>query len=93
MQRLNLDTEEPSVQRFVAELSLHPEGLELELHGRVVCQVVRPAQLSVAEREELMDKVAAQLTRAHQRNRMVPARVIKRAVRKAVAEVRCKGTA
>ena len=88
MHRVKLDSAPPSVKKFVRGLLLESDGVELELDGQVVCKVIGPHQLTEADREALLDKVTKQIRRAHQRNKDVPARVIEREVRDAVAQVR-----
>jgi hypothetical protein len=88
MKRVSLDTATPAVKKFVRSLPIGGEGVELELDGKVVCEVVAPRSISPAERASLIAraKVLAELARS--RNKGVPARVIEREGQDAVDEVR-----
>jgi hypothetical protein len=91
MHRVNLDTADSAVKKFLGSLPLDPDGVELELAGKVVYKVTGPAQLTDAEKQRLLDKVRANIRQAHERNKDVPARVIARKVDKAVKTVREQG--
>jgi hypothetical protein len=88
MQRMSLDSAATAVQEFVRSLNFDPEGIELELNGRVVCKVISPYQLTEEERDELLKGGVSLMREAQSRNKGVPAKVIEREVREAVDEVR-----
>ena len=90
MNRVKLDDQAAAVKKFVRSLPLEPEGVELELNGRVMCRVVSPNLLSDKEKKALFGRVADQLKRSHDRNRRVPTRTIEREVSKAVKQVRSR---
>jgi hypothetical protein len=88
MKRVNLDQAQPAVKRFVRDLQIGAEGVELELDGKVVCEVVPPQTISPAERAALLLRGRELAQRARARNKGVRARVIEREVQQAVDEVR-----
>lgn len=88
MKRVSLDTATTAVKTFVRSLPIDTEGVELELDGRVLCEVLPPRSISPDERESLIVRARALADRARMRNKDVPARVIEREVRQAVNEVR-----
>jgi hypothetical protein len=88
MSRVILDKAAPAVKKFVQRFSLGPEGVELELAGRVIGKFVPASQLSEAEIAEVIARGRALVRKARARNEGVPARIIEREVRQAVAEVR-----
>lgn len=88
MTRVILDRAPPAVKKFVQDLPIGPEGVELELAGKVIGKLIPAFQLSEAEKGRLIARGRALLRKARNRNKGVPARVIEREVRQAVAEVR-----
>jgi hypothetical protein len=88
MHRIKLDKKTPAIRDFVRSLPLEADGVELELQGQVVCKVIRPSQLSDAEKCDLLAKVRSQIQRSHQRNKELSARTIARMVDEAVTSVR-----
>jgi hypothetical protein len=88
MKRVQLDTEAPAVQQFIRSLARHPEGVELELGGSVLCKLIPALQFSEVEKAALLSEGRELVRRARERNQGVPARVIEREVRAAVAAVR-----
>lgn len=90
MKRVSIDTAQAAVKSFVRSLPIEVEGVELELDGKVVCEVLPPHSISEAERSTLVARAKALGQKARQRNLGVPARVIEREARKAVEEVRAR---
>lgn len=88
MKRVNLDTAPKSVKEFVRGLPLRREGVELELGGQVICEVMPPGALSTAERAALTVRVRERAYQSRRRHLGVPPRVVERAVEHAVEEVR-----
>ncbi|MEX2120209.1 MAG: hypothetical protein WD847_11495 [Pirellulales bacterium] len=88
MHRIKLDTAPPQVRQFLEDLPLDQGGVELELNGRVLYQVIPPHQLSDAQREAILAEGWELIRAAQERNKGVPANVIEREVREAVDEVR-----
>ena len=92
MQRVTIDSASPGVKDFIRSLSLQGEGVELELEGRVICNVVPPGnELSEAEKAILFQRGRDLVRRSRQRNSGVPERVIEKEVARAVDEVRRRG--
>jgi hypothetical protein len=90
MKRIKLDNTVPDVKQFIRNLPVDPEGVELELDGRVLFKLIPPAQFSDAEKAALLKQGRELVRRARERNKGVPARLIEREVRKAVNTVRRK---
>jgi hypothetical protein len=88
MTRLKLDSAAVAVKKFIRELPLGAEGLEIELNGQVVCKIIAPQQLSDRERQAILERGRAILKRSLARNKGIPARVVDREVSAGVAEVR-----
>jgi hypothetical protein len=88
MHRVNIDTALPAVKEFVRALTENPDGVDIELGGRVVGRFIGPHQLTDAEREAILNDGWKQVQAAQARNAGVPARVIEQEVRHAVEEVR-----
>jgi hypothetical protein len=86
--RVNVDHAEPAVKEFVRTLSSDPNGVEVEMKGRVVVKATRPEQLSETERLALLDRVTGQLQRTHARNQQLSVKAVEETVRTAVDEVR-----
>jgi hypothetical protein len=88
MKRVKLDAAPKSVKEFFRTLPLRSEGLELELDGKVVCEVIPPSALSAAERAELITRVRESARQSRRRNEEISQRVITREIGHAVRDVR-----
>jgi hypothetical protein len=88
MKRVNIDTATADVRQFIRGLPLGNEGIELELDGKIVCEIVPPHAVSDAERHMLISRARECAARARARNTGVPARTIEREVQQAVDTVR-----
>jgi hypothetical protein len=88
MTRVNLETAPQDVRAFVASLPADPNGVELALHGEVIWRLVRPGQLSDAEKQALLERGRAFVRDVRQRVKGQPARDIQRKVDQAVDDVR-----
>ena len=89
MQRVTIDGAGSGVKEFIRSLPLQAGGVELELEGRVICNVVPPSsELSEAEKAILLQRGRQLVRRSRQRNSGVPERVIEEDVARAVDEVR-----
>lgn len=88
MNRVSVDTAAPAVKRFLRNLPVTPNGVELELAGEVIGRFLPAKELSDSEKTALLKRGRELVQRARQRNRGVAARVLEREVQKAVAEVR-----
>ena len=88
MKRVNLDTATADVKAFVRGLPLDGDGVELELEGQVVCEVLPPQDVSPAQAAALIARAREIAARSRARNKGVPARVIERTVVDALDEVR-----
>jgi len=86
MKRINIDDALPAVKQFLRSLALRANGVELELGGRIIAQLVPP--LSDPEKTELIARGRELVNRARARSRGVSARVLQREVDKAVRPVR-----
>jgi hypothetical protein len=88
MKHITVDRENDQVKEFLRTLPLEPDGVELELNGRVICKIVAPGQLTSQERDAILEAGWQRVREAQERNRGVPAKVIEREVNEAVDEVR-----
>ena len=88
MKRVGLDTAAKAVKQFIRNLQIDTEGVELELEGKVVCEILPPCSISPAARAALIARGRELAKRARDRNKGVPAGTIEREVRQAVDEVR-----
>jgi hypothetical protein len=89
MKRVTLDCAGPEVKEFIQSLPLQSGGVELELEGRVICNVVPPGvELLEAEKAVLLQRGRELVRRSRQRNLNVPEQVIEEEVGRAVDEVR-----
>lgn len=86
--RVKLDTATSAVKDFLRGLPLIPNGVELELAGKVIGRFMPPEELSDPEKSALLARGRELVQRARQRNQGVPARILERDIRKAVTEVR-----
>ena len=88
MKRVTLDGAGADVKKFIQSLPFQSGGVELELEGRIICNVVPPGvELSEAEKAVLLH-AARLVCRSRQRNVNVPEQVIEEEVARAVDEVR-----
>jgi hypothetical protein len=92
MKPIKLDRADDRVKEFFRALPIEPDGVELELNGKIVCKVVGPHQMTAADREAIVKRGRELMRQARERNRGVPAKVIEREVREAVEEVRGRKT-
>jgi hypothetical protein len=90
MKHLSIDEHDEQIKEFVRSLPVEPEGVELELDGRVVCKVFAPHQLSDTERDAVLRRGWERIRMAGERNQDVPAKEIEREVQEAVNEVRMR---
>jgi len=88
MKRMNLDKAAPAVKRFVSELPVAGEGLELEMNGRVVCKILPPTCFSADEMKSMVEERWQLIRKAQRRNKGISPRVLEREVLEAVATVR-----
>lgn len=88
MKRVNLDEAPAAVRTFIGNLPLDSDGVELEMEGEVVCEVLPPQAVTAAERAVLIARGRELAKRARERNKGVPAKVLEGEIEKAVAEVR-----
>jgi hypothetical protein len=89
MKRVILDGAGADVKEFIQSLPLQSGRVELELEGRVICNVVPPGfEFSDAERAVLLQRGRELVHRSRQRNLNVPEQVIEEEVANAVDEVR-----
>jgi hypothetical protein len=56
MQRVKLDKAGPAVKKFLRSLPIDRDDVELELDGKIVCNVSGPNKLSEGERVALRAK-------------------------------------
>jgi hypothetical protein len=63
-------------------------GVELELDGKVVCEVIAPRSMSTVERTALIARVRQRAEKSREKNAGVPARTIERDVQQAIERVR-----
>lgn len=90
MQRVKLDSAATAVKKFVRSLPIGPEGIELELDGKVVCKIISSSRLGDGERDALMISVKRALQKSRDRNRGVPASKLAAEVDRAVESVRSR---
>jgi hypothetical protein len=88
MRKVTLDNATPSVKKFAKSLRVGPDGIDVVLNGDVLFKAIPPNRLTEAQKDELFDQAWRTVQEIRERNRDVPARVIARDVRKAVADVR-----
>jgi hypothetical protein len=92
MRRVPIDSTGSDVKEFLRSLPLQSGGVELELEGQVICNVLPPGgQLSESEKSALLERGRELVRRSRQRNAGVPERVIEEEVARAVDEVRRRG--
>jgi hypothetical protein len=91
MLRVTIDDAGSGVKEFIRSLPLQTGGVELELEGRVICNVVPPGSaLSESEKAVLVQRGRELVSWSRQRNLDVPERVIEDEVSRAVDEVRLR---
>jgi len=89
MQRVVIDGAGTGVKEFIRSLPLQKGGVELELEGRIICNVVPPrGPFSEAEKAALFERGRHLVRMSRQRNQGVPERVIEEEVSRAVDEAR-----
>jgi|GEM_PF-1506757 len=88
MKRVTLDTAQAAVKEFIRDLPIDGDGVEIELDGKVVCEILPPHSLSAAERAVLIARGRQLASQARERNKGLSARDAERLVREAVDEVR-----
>jgi hypothetical protein len=88
MNRMKVDSAAPAVKRFLHSLPIGAAGIEIELGGQVLCKIVRPGQLSDAEKACALGDVRKLLERSRARGKKVPAKAMERDIREALATVR-----
>jgi hypothetical protein len=88
MKRVNVDAAAESVKQFVRNLPVNVQGLELELDGKIVCEVIAPRSMSTVERAALVARVRQRAKKSRERNAGISARVIEREIQQAVEQVR-----
>jgi hypothetical protein len=88
MTRVDLEGVPQDVREFVAALPADANGIELALRGEVIWKLVRPSELTDAEKQILLDRGRELVRDIRERVKNTPAAVIKRKVADAVDEVR-----
>lgn len=88
MKRVNLDSAAQSVKQFIRTLPVEPEGVEIELDGKIVCEVIAPRPDSGDERSALIARVRQRAAQSRRQSAGVPAAIIEREIQEAVEEVR-----
>jgi hypothetical protein len=85
MKHIVIDEQDERVRLFIRSLPIEPDGVELELDGKVICKVIAPNQLSDDERDAVLKRGWDLIEQAGERNKHVPADIIEREVQQAVA--------
>jgi hypothetical protein len=88
MKRVEVDTASPEVKKFLRSLAIDANGVEVTLDGTVVCKIIRPGQLSDAEKAAQLDDVRQLLGEARVNSKRMPAAVVERNIRNALKTVR-----
>ena len=88
MKRVSLNNAQTVIKEFVRGLSINADGVQLELDGKIVCEVLPPQMIAAGERAALISRGRLLAEQARARNKGVPAHVIEREVREAVKKVR-----
>lgn len=88
MKRVNMDTAEPAVKKFIRSLPVGANGVELTLDGQVVCKVIPPNQLSEAEKAAQLADLRDLLRQSREHSKKLPAAVVERNIRNALKTVR-----
>ena len=88
MKRINLDKAAPAVKQFVRTLPLVPNGVELELAGKIIGKIVPAAGVAGSAKALLIARGRELVNRARARSKSLSARALEREIREAVDEVR-----
>jgi hypothetical protein len=88
MMRVDLETVPQDVRAFVNSLPTDANAIELALDGEVIWKLVRPGELSEAEKEALLARGRDFVRDVRKRVRGTPSAELKRIVDDAVDEVR-----
>ncbi len=88
MKRVNVDTASPEVKKFIRSLAIDANGVEVTLGGNVVCKIIRPGQLSDAEKAAQLGVVRQLLEEARANSKRMTAAVVERNIRSALKTVR-----
>ena len=88
MTRVDLESLPHDMQAFISALSPDAHGIELTLHGEVIWKLVRPGELSDAERKVLLAHGRKFVRDVRDRVKDTPVAVMKRKVTEALAQVR-----
>ena len=88
MKRVDVDTASPEVKKFLRSLAIDANGVEVTLGGNVVCKIIRPGQLSEAEKAAQLGVVRQLVGEARANSKRMPAAVVERKIRKALKTVR-----
>jgi hypothetical protein len=81
MKRVDVDTASPEVKKFLRSLAIDANGVEVTLGGNVICKIIRPGQLSDAERAAQLSVVRQLLGEARANSKRMPAGVVERKIR------------
>jgi hypothetical protein len=81
MKRVDVDTASPEVRKFLRSLTIDANGVEVTLGGNVVCKIIRPGQLSDAERAAQLGVVRQLLGEARANSKRTPAAAVERKIR------------
>ena len=88
MKRVNVDTASREVKRFIRSLAIDANGVEVTLGGKVICKIIRPGQLSNAEKAAQLGVVRQLLGEARAHSKRIPAAVVERKILSALKTVR-----
>ncbi len=90
MKKIKLDKEPSVIKNFFRHLFVGVNGVELELGGKIFCQIIPAFSLSASEREGLLKKRWELIRLAQQRTKNIPANVLAKKIRQAIQQVRGK---
>jgi hypothetical protein len=88
LKRVNVNRADAAVRKFLRSIALGPDGVELELNGKVIGKLIPPFTLSEADKKALVEQRWHLIRQAQKRNRGVPSRIIEREIQEAVDQVR-----
>lgn len=88
MKRINVDTASPEVKKFIRALAIDANGVEVTLAGNLICKIIRPGQLSDAEKAAQLGEVRQLLGEARASSKRMPATVVERKIGNALKPVR-----
>jgi hypothetical protein len=88
MKRVSVDTAAPAVKKFIRSLVIDANGVDVTLGGTVLCRIVRPGQLSEAQKAARLARVRKLLGEARANSKRLPASVVERRLRSALKTVR-----